>query len=162
MASPSLFHHPKTPQEQALNEEKFEWTIHDMSTLQSINLTPHKTQFEESLDSETEARHQVAIKTFFNENLQVHSPMDCALRKQKIILGDDSFTSIMVGKSSLLNNCLVKDSSAQTELSFPSILPPEVEAVMSQFYNFQEVSFNFKCLINALIQLIIVTVKLCV
>lgn len=141
--SPSLFHHPKTPKEQSSNEDNFEWTIHEMSTLQAINLTPHKTQFEEHYDSETEARAQAAIHTFFNENLKVPSPMDCVLRKQKIIL-NDSYTSLMTGNPSdiIPRNNYVRDSSAQTELTFPSVLPAEVEQILAKYHNFTEVSFS--------------------
>lgn len=118
-----------------------------MSTLQSVNLTPHKTQYEEQYDSETEAKAQAAITTFFSENLKVPSPMNCILRNQKIVLNESTSSLMTQNPSDVISkNHYVRDSYAQTELTFPSELPTEVEDILSKYRIFTEVSFSSNCI----------------
>jgi hypothetical protein len=69
--SPLLLKRPtmtpiSTPQR---TQEHFEWTIDEISSLHPAHLEPHDTQFQtpHDYDSETEARAQADIRTFFNK-----------------------------------------------------------------------------------------------
>ncbi|KAL5291133.1 BORA family protein [Megaselia abdita] len=149
ISSPSMFQRPLTPQHCST---QFEWTIDEVSSLGPANLEPHETQFIDSPDPELEAKAQAAISSFFKEQKIVPSPFvdnnimsstTSELRRtetqsihfqaQRVILAHISGNT-PVSKPGRR----IRDSSSQTILSFPPILPPEVEEILKPFFNFQE------------------------
>lgn len=135
ISSPSLFHHPSTPKQSLC--EHFEWTIDEVSSLNPVNLIPHETQFKQDIDPIVEARAQDAIRSFFAEHKIVPSPKDCALRKHKIILKDQSLTcNIMSSTAKSMTDVSPnkrRDSVSQTTLTFPPTLSKEVEDMLQKF-----------------------------
>lgn len=133
IGSPSLFHRPATPQ-MCSTQLEFEWTIDEVSSLNPANVEAHETQFQSVLDPEIEAKAQAAISSFFKEQIIVPSPVDCSLRDQKIVLQlNNSFTECrpapVKGK---------RDAHCQTVLTFPSVLPKEVEDALRPFFTFTQ------------------------
>ncbi|XP_058836322.1 protein aurora borealis [Topomyia yanbarensis] len=131
ICSPSLFHRPSTPH--SGNPQQFEWTIDEVSYLGPANVEPHETQFMDTPDPVLEAKAQAAISAYFSEQNIVPSPIDCQLRKQKIILNSDCSENIsFVGRSSKRK----RDGITQTVLTFPPILPREIEELLAPFCSY--------------------------
>ncbi|EDW46526.1 GM14982 [Drosophila sechellia] len=118
IASPSLFR-SRTPQ---LSSTQFEWNIDEVSQLKPADVEPHETQFHDSPDPEQESKAQLAISAFFKESHIVPSPVDCPLRKQRIILNCSEDNTPISNKSRRMRDCEV-----QTELTLPPILPKALE-----------------------------------
>lgn len=161
MFSPSsLFNAPSTPKQNSGKLEVFEWTIEDISSFNPVNLIPHETQFREEIDPDHEAEVQAAISSFFNEHQIVPSPKaSTSTRLQKIEFKTDIYNSTALSLtnnnnnnaqvSSTDNNCHISsirkikvsdnnikikcDNSTQTDLSFPPILPKEIEDLLNRF-----------------------------
>lgn len=74
-----------------------------------------------SHDPDLEERAQAAISSYFKENIVLPSPMDCQLRKQKIIFSSKKAT---------------RDGVTQTLLTFPPILPKQIEALLAPFFSY--------------------------
>jgi protein aurora borealis len=115
--------------------------------MKPVHLEPHDTQFQtpQDYDSETEARAQAAIITYFNEHEIVPSPIDCQLRNQKLVLAEElmetsSLGSLSLGKAKKKQSA---DGSAQTILTFPPILPKSVEDLLRPYFSYTAVSDLF-------------------
>ncbi|SPP77001.1 protein aurora borealis [Drosophila guanche] len=128
IASPSLFR-SRTPQ---LSSTQFEWNIDEVAQLKPADVEPHETQFHDSPDPEVENKAQLAISAFFKESLIVPSPVDCPLRKNRIILNElnEDLTPISKKSSSGRRH---RDCSVQTELSLPPILPKALEDALRPY-----------------------------
>lgn len=115
---------PSTPQH---SSTQFEWTIDEVSSLNPTNVEAHETQFISTIDPEQEAKAQEVITNYFKEKISVPSPVDCPLRNQKIILPSQK-------PAARPKRC----STAQTDLTFPPILPPELEEILRPFCTFTQ------------------------
>ncbi|XP_058460903.1 protein aurora borealis [Malaya genurostris] len=133
ICSPSLFHRPSTPQNGS--GQQFEWTIDEVSYLGPANVEPHETQFMETPDPVLEAKAQAAISAYFSEHNIVPSPIDCQLRKQKIILKSDCSENMSFLKNSFKRK---RDGIAQTMLTFPPNLPKEIEELLAPFCTYED------------------------
>ncbi|KAH8307413.1 hypothetical protein KR044_011702 [Drosophila immigrans] len=128
IASPSLFQcRSRTPQ---LSSTQFEWDIEEVSQLKPADVEPHETQFHDSPDPEQESKAQLAISTFFKESHIVPSPVDCPLRKQRIIINEiDENTPLSNRTKSRSRDCEV-----QTELTLPPVLPKALEEALRPYF----------------------------
>ncbi|XP_033158394.1 protein aurora borealis [Drosophila mauritiana] len=124
IASPSLFR-SRTPQ---LSSTQFEWNIDEVSQLKPADVEPHETQFHDSPDPEQESKAQLAISAFFKESHIVPSPVDCPLRKQRIILNCSEDNTPISNKSRRMRDCEV-----QTELTLPPLLPKALEDALRPY-----------------------------
>lgn len=70
------------------------------------------------------------IKLSFTQ-IAVPSPQDCWLRKQKIVLKEEKAEIINSSTAETMVNR--QDASCQTQLSFPPVLPSEVEEVLKKY-----------------------------
>ncbi|XP_055532284.1 protein aurora borealis [Wyeomyia smithii] len=134
ICSPSLFNRPSTPQNGS--SQQFEWTIDEVSYLGPANVEPHETQFMDTPDPILEAKAQAAISTYFKDHNIVPSPVDCQLRKQKIILKSESSSSVSF--IDCRNSKRKRDGIAQTVLTFPPNLPKEIEELLARFCTFHD------------------------
>ncbi|XP_017072250.1 protein aurora borealis [Drosophila eugracilis] len=125
IASPSLFR-SRTPQ---LSSTQFEWNIDEVSQLKPADVEPHETQFHDSPDPEQESKAQLAISAFFKESHIVPSPVDCPLRKHRIILNHNEDNTPISNKSRRKKDCEV-----QTELTLPPILPKALEDALRPYF----------------------------
>ncbi|ALC45045.1 bora [Drosophila busckii] len=127
IASPSLFQcRTRTPQ---LCSTQFEWDIEEVSQLKPADVEPHETQFHDSPDPEQESKAQLAISTFFKESHIVPSPVDCPLRKQRIILSEIDDNTPISNKTKPRR----RDCEVQTELTLPPVLPPALEEALRPY-----------------------------
>lgn len=138
--------------------EVFEWTIEDLSSFNPVNVVAHETQFREEVDPEREAQAQAKITSFFSEHQIVPSPkVQHPMRVQKINLKTDIYNSTALSESNnnaqinchnnpttttevCDNNKIMCDNSTQTALSFPPILPKDVEDILKRFTIIEESS----------------------
>ncbi|XP_030568787.1 protein aurora borealis [Drosophila novamexicana] len=127
IASPSLFQcRSGTPQ---LSSTQFEWDIEEVSQLKPADVEPHETQFHDSPDPEQESKAQLAISAFFKESHIVPSPVDCPLRKQRIIINEINDNTPISNKTKPRSrNCEV-----QTELTLPPVLPKALEEALRPY-----------------------------
>lgn len=133
ICSPSLFQRPSTPQSGSVTQ--FEWTIDEVSYLGPANVEAHETQFMETPDPVLEAKAQAAISAYFKDHSIVPSPIDCQLRSQKIILnGESTAIDSFMGRKSKRK----RDGVTQTVLTFPPILPKEVEDMLAPYFSFHD------------------------
>lgn len=127
IASPSLFQcQSRTPQ---LSSTKFEWDIEEVSQLKPADVEPHETQFHDSPDPEQESKAQLAISAFFKESHLVPSPVDCPLRRQRIILNEIDGNTPISNKTKPLS----RDCEVQTELTLPPVLPKALEEALRPY-----------------------------
>ncbi|XP_060653108.1 protein aurora borealis [Drosophila nasuta] len=128
IASPSLFQcRSRTPQ---LSSTQFEWDIEEVSQLKPADVEPHETQFHDSPDPEQESKAQLAISAFFKESHIVPSPVDCPLRKQRIILHEHDDNTPISNKTKLRS----RDCEVQTELTLPPVLPQALEEALRPYF----------------------------
>lgn len=127
IASPSLFQcRSRTPQ---LSSTQFEWDIEEVSQLKPADVEPHETQFHDSPDAEQESKAQLAISTFFKESHIVPSPVDCPLRKHRIIINEINANTPISNKTKQRS----RDCEVQTELSLPPVLPKALEEALRPY-----------------------------
>ncbi|KAM8708374.1 hypothetical protein ACLKA7_015361 [Drosophila subpalustris] len=127
IASPSLFQcRSRTPQ---LSSTQFEWDIEEVSQLKPADVEPHETQFHDSPDPEQESKAQLAISAFFKESHIVPSPVDCPLRKHRIILSEIDDNTPISNKT----KPRFRDCEAQTELTLPPVLPKALEEALRPY-----------------------------
>jgi protein aurora borealis len=110
--------------------------------MKPVHLEPHDTQFQtpHDYDSETEARAQAAIITYFNEHEIVPSPIDCQLRNQKLVLSGDLMETSHASLSKAKQKVQSADGSAQTILTFPPVLPKSIEDLLKPYFSYTAVS----------------------
>nr|XP_023029118.1 protein aurora borealis [Leptinotarsa decemlineata] len=126
--SPSVFAKVSTPK----SEEKFKWTIDDISSLKPADIdeeTISQHVFEE--DPQIESMVQEKIDKFFSEKVIVPSPMTEVVRVP--LVADDFKDS-----PSSPNVKQYSQNSAQTVLTFPPTLPPHVEEVLKPYFTHTE------------------------
>ncbi|KAH8370325.1 hypothetical protein KR093_003074 [Drosophila rubida] len=130
IASPSLFQcRSRTPQ---LSSTQFEWDIEEVSQLKPADVEPHETQFHDSPDPEQESKAQLAISAFFKESHIVPSPVDCPLRKQRIILNASDDNTPISNKNKTKSRS--RDCEVQTELTLPPVLPKALEDALRPYF----------------------------
>lgn len=100
-----------------------------MSQLKPADVEPHETQFHDSPDPEQESKAQLAISAFFKESHIVPSPVDCPLRKQRIILNELNDNTPISNKS----KTRFRDCEVQTELTLPPVLPKALEEALRPY-----------------------------
>lgn len=128
--SPSLFQCNSRTQQ--LSSTLFEWDIEAKSLLTPADVEPHETQFNGSPDPEQESKAQLAISTFFKESHIVPSPVDCPLRKQRIVLNELDNNTPISKKTTPARK--VRDCEVQTELTLPPVLPKALEEALRPYF----------------------------
>uniref|UniRef100_A0A1A9ZEW4 Protein aurora borealis n=1 Tax=Glossina pallidipes TaxID=7398 RepID=A0A1A9ZEW4_GLOPL len=71
-----------------MSSTQFEWTVDEMSSVKPAHEEPHETQFQDSPDTDLEAKAQLAISSYFKEQQVVPSPVFCPLRNYRTILSE--------------------------------------------------------------------------
>ncbi|XP_072378603.1 uncharacterized protein bora [Diabrotica undecimpunctata] len=122
--SPSVFATVSTPK----TEEKFVWTIEDISSLKPADIdeaTISQHVFEE--DPQIESMAQQKIDEFFNDKVIVPSPMVEVVRVPLVTDSAENLFKLTESKE----YC---DGSTQTVLSLPPVLPPHVEEILKPYF----------------------------
>lgn len=109
----------------------FEWDIEAKSLLTPADVEPHETQFNGSPDPEQESKAQLAISAFFKESVIVPSPVDCPLRRQRIVLKELDDNTPISKKTTPARK--TRDCDVQTELTLPPVLPKALEEALRPY-----------------------------
>ncbi|KAK5644957.1 hypothetical protein RI129_006257 [Pyrocoelia pectoralis] len=120
--SPSVFNKQSTK-----TEEKFKWTIEEISDLKPADIDERTVDLFEANDhdSETEIKAQAQIESYFNEKHIVPSPFNAINPNLPVIPEsiEKKFKQLVEGE-------------AQTVLTLPPTLPDHIEAVLKPFFSY--------------------------
>ncbi|XP_050668975.1 protein aurora borealis [Leptidea sinapis] len=112
--------------------ESFKWDIDQACTLTPADIVVCNSQFEPSPDPDLEKMAQEATDQFFSQEIVLPSPMEVS-KKHQLSSNSSSQTS-----SIIKNLCFTKTVSVQTTLTFPPVLPPEVEQILENYCTHNE------------------------
>jgi hypothetical protein len=120
--SPSVFAQVSTPK----TTEKFKWTIDDISSLKPADIDEATiSQHVSEHDPTMESLVQEKINKFFNEKSIAPSPFTEQINQKRLITSPTSTPKPQQA-----------DSSAQTMLTLPPILPKHVEDALAPYFNY--------------------------
>ncbi|KAJ3642876.1 hypothetical protein Zmor_025625 [Zophobas morio] len=120
--SPSVFAQVSTPK----TDEKFKWTIDDISSLKPADIDEETiSQHVSDHDPTIESMVQEKIDKFFNEKAIVPSPFNEQVKQVPLIA-----SPLVTAKP----QC--SDSSAQTILTLPPTLPKHVEEILAPYFSY--------------------------
>lgn len=122
ISSPSVFAQVSTPK----TDKNFKWTIDDISSLKPADIDETTiSQHVSENDPTMESMVQEKIDKFFNEKAIVPSPLNLQIKQTPLIP-----SSLSPPKPP------VSDSSAQTILTLPPILPKHVEEILAPYFSY--------------------------
>ncbi|KAJ2947063.1 hypothetical protein O0L34_g16408 [Tuta absoluta] len=125
----------------------FRWDIDQACTLVPADIVACNSQFEPSPDPALEKIAEEATEQFFSQELVMPSPLIESSKKVKPLqTSTDSLPS-----TSFKQNVIMKDVSAQTVLTLPPELPPEIEKILQPFCTFtqdQNISGDYEITAN--------------
>ncbi|KAJ8732812.1 hypothetical protein PYW07_015411 [Mythimna separata] len=116
----------------------FRWDIDQACTLVPADIVACNSQFEPTPDPALEKIAEEATDRFFSQEMVMPSPLIESSKKVKPLLQTSSETSIQI--DSLIKEKIVvtKEVSAQTVLTLPPELPPELELLLQPFCTFTQ------------------------
>ncbi|KAL0892086.1 hypothetical protein ABMA27_015298 [Loxostege sticticalis] len=115
----------------------FRWDIDQACTLVPADIVACNSQFEPSPDPALERIAEEATEKFFSQEMVMPSPLESS-KKVKPLLHTSSDTSIKLTSLNKQKSVVLRDVSAQTVLTLPPELPPEVEKVLEQFCTYTQ------------------------
>ncbi|CAH0407809.1 unnamed protein product [Chilo suppressalis] len=113
----------------------FRWDIDQACTLIPADIVACSSQFEPSPDPALEKVAEEVTERFFSEEIVVASPLESS-KKMKPLLQTSGDTSIK--SASCSKDVVRRDVSAQTVLTLPPELPPEIEKLLQPFCTYEE------------------------
>ncbi|CAK1553738.1 unnamed protein product [Leptosia nina] len=122
----------------------FNWDIEHASTLVPADIIVCNSQYEASPDPILEKIAEEASEKFFSQELVVPSPMESSKKPSKALTAKSSSDSSLQECSLLKKIKFVRNTSAQTTLTLPPVLPPELEKMLQPFctYSQEEAIFD--------------------
>lgn len=118
----------------------FQWNIDQTCTLVPADIVACNSQFEPSPDPALERFAEETTDRFFSQEMVMPSPLEPS-KKVKPIL-KTSATSSLLSSVSKKPKKITKDVSAQTVLTLPPVLPPEIEQLLQPFCTFTEDQYS--------------------
>lgn len=115
----------------------FRWDIDQACTLVPADIVACNSQFEPTPDPAMEKVAEEATERFFSEEMVIPSPIESS-KKVKPLLHTSSDTSIKLTSLNKEETVILRDVSAQTVLTLPPELPPEIEKLLEPFCTFME------------------------
>ncbi|XP_026751261.1 protein aurora borealis [Galleria mellonella] len=132
------------------NNGSFYWDIDQACSLVPADIVACNSQFEPSPDPALEKIAEEATEKFFSQEMVMPSPLESS-KKVKPLLQISNDSSIHM--TSFIKDQMVamKDVSAQTVLTLPPELPPEIEKILEPFCTFtqeQNISGDYEITAN--------------
>ncbi|XP_022816312.1 protein aurora borealis [Spodoptera litura] len=115
----------------------FRWDIDQACTLVPTDIVACNSQFEPSPDPALEKIAEEATDKFFSQEMVMPSPLIESSKKAKPLLQTSIEANIQVD-SIIKEKVMTKDVSAQTVLTLPPELPPELEKLLQPFCTFTQ------------------------
>ncbi|CAG9560553.1 unnamed protein product [Danaus chrysippus] len=117
------------------NRGSFRWDIDQACVLVPADIVACNSQFEPSPDVALEKIAEEANEKFFSQEMVMPSPMETS--KKVIPLQTSLETSIQIN-TSIKESIVTRDVSAQTILTLPPKLPPELENLLKTYYTYTQ------------------------
>ncbi|XP_013188877.2 protein aurora borealis [Amyelois transitella] len=117
------------------NSGSFRWDIDQACTLLPADIVACNSQFEPSPDPALEKIAEEATEIFFSQEMVMPSPMESSKKIKPLLHISDSSLQIASFKESTI---IMKDVSAQTVLTLPPELPPEIEKILQPFCTYNQ------------------------
>ncbi|KAH9629004.1 hypothetical protein HF086_007489 [Spodoptera exigua] len=115
----------------------FRWDIDQACTLVPADIVACNSQFEPSPDPALEKIAEEATDKFFSQEMVMPSPLIESSKKAKPLLQTSIEAHIQID-SIIQEKVVTKDVSAQTVLTLPPELPPELEKLLQPFCTFTQ------------------------
>ncbi|XP_039749017.1 protein aurora borealis [Pararge aegeria] len=115
----------------------FRWDIDQACTLLPADIVACSSQFEPTPDPVLEKIAEDANEKFFSQEMVVPSPLEVS-KKIKPLLSSSTESNLIITSLISDKTVQVRDFSAQTVLSLPPELPPEIESILQQFCTFTQ------------------------
>ncbi|XP_041976544.1 protein aurora borealis [Aricia agestis] len=119
------------------NRGSFRWEIDQTCTLVPADIVVCSSQFEPSPDPALEKIAEEANEKFFSQEMVMPSPLESSKKVKPLIASFESSVQTTTSIESV-HTKETKDVSAQTMLTFPPILPPEIEKILEPYCNYTE------------------------
>ncbi|KAJ8731966.1 hypothetical protein PYW08_014696 [Mythimna loreyi] len=116
----------------------FRWDIDQACTLVPADIVACNSQFEPTPDPALEKIAEEATDRFFSQEMVMPSPLIESSKKVKPLLQTSSETSIHIDSLITEKIVVTKEVSAQTVLTLPPELPPELELLLQPFCTFTQ------------------------
>ncbi|KAG6446401.1 hypothetical protein O3G_MSEX004409 [Manduca sexta] len=115
----------------------FRWDIDQACTLVPEDIVACNSQFEPSPDPALERIAEEATDKFFSQEMVMPSPLESS-KKIKPLLQTSSESCVQISSIISEEVVLTREVSAQTVLTLPPELPPEVEKILQSFCTFTQ------------------------
>ncbi|KAM3962296.1 aurora kinase A activator-like protein bora [Aphomia sociella] len=128
----------------------FRWDIDQACTLVPADIVACNSQFEPSPDPALEKIAEEATERFFSQEMVMPSPLESS-KKVKPLHQISNDASIHITSFIKDQSITMKDVSAQTVLTLPPELPPEIEKILEPFCTFtqdQNISGDYEITAN--------------
>ncbi|XP_049866520.1 protein aurora borealis [Pectinophora gossypiella] len=112
----------------------FRWDIDQACTLVPADIVACNSQFEPSPDPMLEQIAEEATEKFFSQEMVMPSPLESSKKVKPLQISSDSPQIPSFIKESVV----MKDVSAQTVLTLPPELPPEIEKILQTYCTFTQ------------------------
>ncbi|KAI8429016.1 hypothetical protein MSG28_007594 [Choristoneura fumiferana] len=114
----------------------FRWDIDQTCTLLPADIVACSSQFEPSPDPNLEKIAEEATDKFFSQEMVMPSPLESS-KKVKPLLPASTEADVLI-ESFKEKSLIMKDVSAQTVLSLPPELPPELEKMLQPYFTYNQ------------------------
>ncbi|XP_072940805.1 uncharacterized protein bora [Epargyreus clarus] len=115
----------------------FKWDIDQACTLVPTDIVVCNSQFEPSPDPALEKIAEEATERFFSQEMVMPSPLESS-KKIKPLIQTCVDASIQITSIVKETTIETREVSAQTVLTLPPILPPEVESILQPFCTYTQ------------------------
>ncbi|XP_021188942.3 protein aurora borealis [Helicoverpa armigera] len=116
----------------------FRWDIDQACTLVPADIVACNSQFEPTPDPALEKIAEEATDRFFSQEMVMPSPLIESSKKVKPLLQTSAESSIHIDSIIKEKIVVTKEVSAQTVLTLPPELPPELELLLQPFCTFTQ------------------------
>ncbi|XP_015171436.1 PREDICTED: protein aurora borealis [Polistes dominula] len=134
--SPSVFRKVTNPQ----HSPEFSWSVEELALIKPAKIEEFPIEQIHNADPDVELKAQEAIDKFFMTNEIVPSPWESKRKENKLDIKQNT-PKRFIDKLNAFQNTpkpIKKDGACQTTLSFPSILPTNVEEALKPYFKFNE------------------------
>ncbi|KAL4710459.1 hypothetical protein ACJJTC_008861 [Scirpophaga incertulas] len=131
----------------------FRWDIDQACVLVPAHIEACNSQFEPSPDPALERIAEEATERFFSQEMVMPSPLESSKKVKPVFTGLHTSIENNIKQTSSITEktVILKDVSAQTVLTLPPELPPEIEKILQPFCTFtqdQNISGDYEITAN--------------
>ncbi|XP_050343112.1 protein aurora borealis [Nymphalis io] len=121
----------------ASSNGSFKWDIDQACTLVPADIVACNSQFEPSPDPVLEKIAEEANEKFFSQEMVMPSPLEISKKIKPLQTSADS-NSLIITSFVSEKTTIVREAAAQTMLTLPPNLPPEIENILQPFCTYTQ------------------------